>query len=700
MSLQSFVSLSPLLPDSPFFPKVPTNYQTGKPAMKPSLAAFVVLITASAAYALPVEEQDSRYVRFDFARVGESLAFNDQSLMFQLDTTWDGRGVGNQSLTARDFSRVRRHKRGSEIQFIYTSAPAAWGGPITVTVAFKRLSREIEAQLFLENRSNRAIECVRFPLIDVQPVADDDKLLLSHSMGDLLHDPVDVVTRRFGRPGGGGELNYRYPAILAMQYMVLFNESRSLYLSAYSTGDESFSHNVYTLDDDGLRLSCNWYPFLKSGKWQTPLCGFTLLDGGWHTSADLYRSRMARHFQPPPLPDWMRESFHGWLQTSLKGGEEKTIWKYRDLPDFYSNTVAPLGLNVLHVFSWARGGMDNDYPLHYPSPYLGTEEELIAANDEIRRRGGRMVLYTNGRLVEPGTPFFDEMGGDKACAIDANGERYPEQYTRLFYVACPLSPIYQWAMFDNFERMTKQYRAHAAQIDQVNCTPANFCYDASHGHPTPATNFLPGYDAMLSRIHRIYRAANPEFFVWVEGCHERFGRYFEVHQSHGEEGTWTAGESLPEQFIYTFPNLLTTGTCDSIEQLSHTYCEGKPFDFHIRRLMDTPGWPELFKKLVAARKSEPEYFLGGKFTDSVGLTVAPDTLRVFGIERRKHKGLLVNVWSKATDLDAAAQATLANPQPKWKYRAVYPADLRVTAGEGESLNLAWTGPVATVVFER
>ena len=67
---------------------------------------------------------------------------------------------------------------------------------------------------------------------------------------------------------------------------------------------------------------------------------------------------------------------------------------------------------------------------------------------------------------------------------------------------------------------------------------------------------------MLGRIHELYRGLDPDFFVWAEGMHERTAQFYEVSQSHGEGGNWSAGRSVPEQFRYTYPDFLCTGQAD------------------------------------------------------------------------------------------------------------------------------------------
>jgi hypothetical protein len=650
-----------------------------------------LIITASVVAAAQVVLGAETPLTFDLGVPGSVIEYDGRRPLFELHTSLDRKDPRDRVLGPGDFGEVSSTTIGLAPTITYAHPPAPWPTDLRVTVHFTSETDEIEARLSIESPGGVEIRRVNFPIIDVVPTYPFDTLLMSHPMGDAMHYPNRVIGARMG-----GEAVYRYPATLSMQYMVLFNGGRSYYLSAYSTGDETFEHSAKTLDN-GMRLSCVWYPFLDDGRWESPPCGLSVLPGGWHAAADLYRRRMTKVFQPPPLPAWMHESFHGWMQVSFKGAQTNPPFRFTDIPALYDK-VEDLGLNVLHIFSWGQGGFDNNYPLRFPSPNNGTPEELRAAMDEVRSRGGHVVLYTNGRLIDPDTPFYAEGGGHRAIAVTEDWKPYVETYAgNTFYVACPSTAPFQDALFDNFRRIVLDYHANAAQIDQVGVTPGVFCFNPNHPHPAPSRNWLAATDHMLERIHTFYREKDPDFFVWCEGTNERFGRWYEVHQSHGEEGWWTPGDSLPEQFRYTYPDYLLTGISDNIQMMCHTHGQGKPFDFNLRRLSD-PDWVRLLKALVRVRKAEPAYFLRGRFRDTVGVEATGEHIRCWRIDRDEGPGTLVNVWARGRDLASRAEASVRLPEPDWPARAVYPDDLTLTC-DGTWIRMKWTGPIATLASE-
>ncbi len=612
--------------------------------------------------------------------------------LFEICTTLDARDRLARKLTDRDFRKVARTD-GADTVLVFSQPPDEWGGEIKVTVTFTKAERETFARLRIESDGYFPIRMVRFPVVDTPEVRRYDTLLFSHNVGDLIHDPRVMISTRLS-----GIYSRRYPADVAMQYMVLFNQARSYYMAAYHDGDESYDHTVRTAGS-ALRFSFDWYPFLDDGgTWESPRCSLSVLRGDWHSAADLYREHMSAKFHAPEVPKWMRESFHGWVQISLKGGNPTPALKYSDIPKFYRENVQAVGLNTLHIFSWAVGGADAHFPNTTPSPVCGTPEDLAKAMDEIRAMGGHVDLYTNGRSVDIDSDLYRASGDTCFVKHEDGGPQIDGWGITPMRQACPFSRVYQDALLEQYRTIITEFHAHGAQIDQTSCTPAIFCFDESHGHRTPNTNWLTGTDTLLKRLRELYKSLDPEFFVWAEGANERFGQFYDVNQSHGESQDWSAGESCPEQFHYTFPDYLCTGLCNSIEEMCQTYGQGKPFDVNSRHLLK-PDFRELLTKLIAVRRQEPEYFLRGRFMDTVGLTVSAADVKYWRIDRRDGPGMLVNLWGRGRSASDECEARILLPDGLPKARAVFPSGLKLST-EGNWAHLKWTGPLATVVFEE
>lgn len=624
---------------------------------------------------------------------GGKLEAPGEAPFFELYTGADTRARDVRRLSSTDFRSVEESNSGDTRVVVFSNPPDEWGGDIRVTITYKSVDKEVLTQMSLTSDSYFPIRCARFPILDSAPLTRYDKFLFSTTVGDLIHDPKITIGNRLS-----GWHSRRYPADIAMQYMVCFNAARSYYLAAYHDGDEIYDHTVRTANGK-LRMSFDWYPFLDNGgNWESPQCSISLLEGDWHAAADLYRDHMEPKFPAPGLPKWMTESFHGWVQISMKGGQQNVSYTYNDLPNVYKQWVQDYGLNTLHVFSWDRGGLDKYFPDYDISTYCGTKEELAAAMDTIKAMGGHVDLYTHGSAIDVESDFYRFEGGDQAIIRTEDGGPWtgnwgPTPARR----ACPSSKLFQDKMVACFAAMVDEYHAHGCQIDTNACIPAQFCFDESHGHTVPSKAWLPGEDELLRRIHETYRSKDPDFFVWTEGMNERYAQFYEVNQSHGEHQNWSAGESLPEQFHYTYPNFLCTGSSNAIDHLCHTFGQGKPFDLNLKRFSDAQ-YKTLLRKFIDVRNRESDYFLRGRFMDTVGLKVAGRDIKYWRIDRADGGGMLVDFWGRGRVLTDTCEAFIKLPDGMRVARLVYPFNLD-DKNEGSWLRLTWTGPVATMVFE-
>ena len=437
------------------------------------------------------------------------------------------------------------------------------------------------------------------------------------------------------------------------------------------------------------------YPVVEKGAWRSPECGFAVLPGGWHAAADLYSSHMRASFKPPDVPDWMRRGFHGWVQVPMGFEGGKIQRRFSDLPATFSR-IKQIGFDVMHVYGWAGRGFDTKYPEYDVNPALGTVDEFRRALEAVRTMGGRTILYINGRLVDPSTGFYRRGGKDAVC-LQEDGSPYIERYgtSVRFRIACPACQAYREQIIGKVRRIVQDYGADAIQIDQISCNPGFLCFDRRHPHPTPATNFLPGVSEMLSGLRKVHKPINPEFFTWCEGCHERYGQFYDVNQGHGEAYSWQIGESLPEQFRYTYPHYIVTGLCTSLQRLCHTFAQGKPFDLPIEYL-DDASIAAMASELIAVRKAYPEYFAGGVFRDSAGLEISQGA-RGYLIERQDGGAGLVNVWVPGAAPGARSRASIRLMDCMGPAKPAFPSDLTIGT-DGSWLELTWQGPVATLVF--
>lgn len=614
-------------------------------------------------------------------------------------------------VTRDDLEKTASIEDDQGLVITYQGRPAGFTTNLKVTFLEHPAGKEKIARLEVEAVEGCSLVRVQFPYITYTGIEPFDQLLVGAPWGDCVANPVYAIKEfcalRKGLPedegklefirAGVDEVTYQYPGILAMQYAVLYNASTSRYLACYSTGTDSRAFSAAASGPDRLTLSFDHYPFLTNAKWGSPPCSTASLAGGWHAAADLYAENVKPVYQSPDVPGWLRSDFHGWVEIMMLDERMEPFCRFRDLP-FIFHKIKAAGMTVLHVAGWNNPYFDARYPDFDINPSLGTADELREAIVAIRAEGGRVILYINGRLVDPASRFYAEGGAHSVCR-NPQGEPYLERYGNdvVFNVACPSSELYANQIKNVIARLIIDYGAHGVQIDQVSCTQGFFCYRQDHGHPTPATNFLPGLENLLRQVRAIHQSLDPEFFSWIEGCSERFGQFYDVEQGHGEEGSnWNIGALLPEMFRFTFPRRIVTGLSNSLQKLCHTFVQGKPFDFNIQNL-DNLEFCALLGDFLALRCRYPEYFLHGIFRDCAGINIAGGA-RAFRLEREDGNGTLINLWQPGAGSGSDCQAWVSNPRPGWKKYALYPSNLGIEE-DGSHFVLSWRGPVATMLFE-
>jgi hypothetical protein len=659
-----------------------------------------------------VIDLDDNGLVFVFPASGARIAYGRHDPVFRLFVDQATARGTQREITQADCTAPVIARDGGSLSLAYRFRPSEGSGTLEVRIGWETGGREVLGRIEIDNGTGLRIERVQFPLLPFPQVENNDRLLFSSSWGDEFPWPVKTIRQYCAMGGleaiypglrleairhGKDEVAYAYPSILAMQYLTLHSKGRSVYLSCYGTDGNSLSLNAQAVGN-GLLFSVNHKPYLGHGTWRSPECGVAIVPGDWHSAADLYASRMRGVFKPPRLPAWMQEGFHGWVQVMMHFENERPLHCFRDLPALFRDVKEKSGIEVLHVCGWNGRGHDTLYPDYDPDPALGTADDLRSAINAIHAQGGRVILYTNGRLVDPDSAFARQSGGRCVC-VDANGQPYVERYFNSvrFQIACPACVEYGEYLAGQIGTLCRELGADAVQIDQISCNQGLPCHDSRHPHTTPANNFLEPTDRMLQTIRRTHLGIDPDSFTWIEGCHERFGQYYDVSQGHGEGGPgWEILGPVPEQFKYTYPDYLVTGSCNTIQQLCHTFAQGKPFDLGVGCLED-PDYAALLRRLLEVRRSYSRYFLHGIFRDNVGLQVAGDA-RAYRIDHPGDAGMIVTAWLPGASLRQKASTSLKNPMPGSVCRRVYPESLDVYSGAGW-IELTWEGPLAAVLFE-
>jgi hypothetical protein len=218
---------------------------------------------------------------------------------------------------------------------------------------------------------------------------------------------------------------------------------------------------------------------------------------------------------------------------------------------------------------------------------------LRAAIAEIQRRGGRVLLYANGHLIDVDSEYYRTVG-QRICLKTSLGSEYREAYkfagdgtylrnfgARAFVGACQSTPEWRQRLIE-IGRYMASLGPDGLFYDQMGGVMPYLCFDPSHPHPGPAFAQGPGKDANLAAMRQELIAGHAGRAFGTELVSDCLNRHVDfVHVSNF--GMSPAPEAAPEVFRYTFPEILCSSRqirdeIDHVRRMNWAFLYGWRFD--------------------------------------------------------------------------------------------------------------------------
>lgn len=398
----------------------------------------------------------------------------------------------------------------------------------------------------------------------------------------------------------------------------------------------------------------------------------SLNEGDWRTGSDIY-GNWARNswYSVPEKPDWVK-NMTGWQRIIMRHQYGEVFFTYADLPRVYTEGKE-YGLDTLMVFGWWKGRFDNGYPCYEADPALGGEDGLKNAIDEVHKLGGRIILYTNGILIDVSTDYYKETGY-RICHKDLDGNEYRDHYKfindgmllrsfgyKSFVTACQSTPEWQERLLTN-GRLKLSFGPDSIFFDQLGGHTPLLCFDESHPH---------GHHGDIETLDRI---KNMDAIKSLCETDQAFGTEFtvdcfvpHVDYHHGcQLGNIFKETAYPALFQRTFPEAIMTNRFlhddrDGFERLlNHAFIYGHRFDVSIYRgrkfgIAGIPIFGEKVKELIALRAQYKEFFYTGRFVCD-HTPVLPNGIKMTEYKSNDGRYLCV-MWN---DSDAVATCSIGS----------------------------------------
>lgn len=412
---------------------------------------------------------------------------------------------------------------------------------------------------------------------------------------------------------------FKYPVPMSAQFLTYSTGEKTWSIQVL---DETMSYKKLWLGDVTCGFEAELYCFLESGS-SAPLPSVRLNAylGDWHLASNQYRewfNTWAEKIVPSALITEMPTiASKVILARPIDDPSLRDVTKDQELKTYANAMDVMTGLRLQEDFDgcelvgWHGTGHDTDYPIHAVSDMMGGSEGLAKLSSLMDALGMQVGYYTNARLGNIKSPIYDEIL--QWMVKPEDGLKIRERYGgEWFEILCPMAEGFIEIMEDKARDLAGVYHADFIQLDQIGAAQSYLCFDAAHGHTSPATAWAQGYAEMIDRITAAGREYNPEFWTWCEGAWEGAGQHLDLQQG----GYWkfnSASEYLPELYRFTFPYQPLMGTA---------WLGG------VSMWVGTAANPAV--KFIKVYK---EFYLEARFMDTYGLIVSGE-----GIDAKWHMG--------------------------------------------------------------
>ncbi len=185
-----------------------------------------------------------------------------------------------------------------------------------------------------------------------------------------------------------------------MAWFTLNDESRGIYIGSHdpTRGAKKFSLEY---SGTGRSFTLNLSAPVFDRSFAMPRIVIKYYKGAWHEAAQTYRGWFDKAFSRAKAPDWLRTN-EGFILTIFKQQNGALMWNYGEL-DKLCDLGEKLNFKLLGIWGWGAGGHDRLYPNYSPDNLMGGRVELKRAIERAHQRGFKVIVYSNGTLIDSAT---------------------------------------------------------------------------------------------------------------------------------------------------------------------------------------------------------------------------------------------------------------------------------------------------------
>lgn len=429
--------------------------------------------------------------------------------------------------------------------------------PIAVSLSAELCGDEIHWGIALENRSQeQVVREVHYPILSIRDPEPPMAAITSERVSERLENLPAQIRSCFTHYMAPDQKYIRrtalYPGRAAsMNCFALDWGNEGLY---YGCHDSTFelTGQVFELErQKSVNMYVVRYPFLKAdGSWRECNIVTAPYSGSWTVCAEKYRKWADGWFTPPQIPDHVAHS-SGWQRIILHHQYGEYLFPYEKLEQAYDD-AAKAGIDTLFLFGWTAAGMDSGYPVYSADPKLGGVKTLKENIRKVQVKGGKVILYFNGQLIDVESDYYRSGEGARVAIKRADGTEHRESYNftnggtflrafvnKTFVVACPACRSWLEILKRHVD-FAVELGVDSVFFDQLGLLSYPCC-DPSHGHPVPYTGIMQGKREMLKELYEYAKSRNPEMGVGIECTTDQTLQYTDfVHIFGFPAGVWNS----------------------------------------------------------------------------------------------------------------------------------------------------------------
>ncbi len=469
-------------------------------------------------------------------------------------------------------------------------------------------------------------------LMIVEPViltgleGDELSFLWPYQEGEIYENALEYVETI------GDVYSAAYPGVLSTQFVALFDDEESLY---YGVHDKTAAHKTFSLGQGGstglTELCAQLCPFVEAGKSQDlPDVVIQLSsENGWMAAADVYRGFLKEAGWASKRPEIL-ENFTGWYNAVLAypGGDfragytkNNTAGLHTVMSDYVVASQKLTGISAVMIEGWQNGGATAQYPDFAFNEILGGENEFKKGMDAIHENKGLGIVYVNVHAAETTSQWYSLHGEDGATRTDAGGMFNEFHWSGYEHVGmCPGSQDFIEAIVDACVRL-RAAGADGFYFGQMMSASSALCFNRSHNHSTPATNFAEGYAAMMTAVDEAMMQFDGETVFAAEGVVDCYLPYINICGNSIFRPANHSLEAAPQVARYTLQKTIHLGiwsnSSNTKAQYGVAFSLGEPF-------LVTATFNEQLAKLSKLYLTYPDVFFRGSFEYLKGVSGIPD----------------------------------------------------------------------------